>query len=58
MLSLLTLLLFQGNFFSLRMNTASSFPRPLKPEEERRLLAEEGVSFLPDGRVDMDTCGI
>ena len=24
MLSLLTLLLFQGNFFSLRMNTASS----------------------------------
>ena len=28
------------------------------PEVQRRLLAEEGVSFLPDGRVDMDTCGI
>ena len=46
MLSLLTLLLFQGNFFSLRMNTASSFPRPLKPEEERRLLAEAAEGDL------------
>ena len=46
MLSLLTLLLFQGNFFSLRMNTASSFPRPLKPEEERHLLAEAAEGNL------------
>ena len=46
MLSLLTLLLFQGNFFSLRMNTASSFPRPLKSEEERRLLAEAAEGDL------------
>ena len=46
MLSLLTLLLFQGNFFSLRMNTASSFPRPLKPEEERRLLTEAAEGDL------------
>ena len=36
MLSVLALLLFQGNFFTLRMNTGTgSFPRPLKPEEER-----------------------
>ena len=46
MLSLLTLLLFQGNFFSLRMNTASSFPRPLKLEEERCLLAEAAEGDL------------
>lgn len=28
------------------------------PEVQRRLLEAEGVSFLPDGRVDMDLCGI
>jgi methylated-DNA-protein-cysteine methyltransferase-like protein len=28
------------------------------PEVQRRLLSEEGVSFLPDGRVDMEMCGI
>lgn len=39
MLSVLALLLFQGNFFTLRMNTGTgSFPRPLKPEEERVFL--------------------
>lgn len=39
MLSLLALLLVQGNFFTLRMNTnTGSFPRPLKPEEESALL--------------------
>lgn len=42
MLSVLALLLFQGNFFTLRMNTAGSFPRPLKPEEERELLEKSG----------------
>ena len=26
------------------------------PEVQRRLLSEEGVSFLPDGRVDMAVC--
>lgn len=26
------------------------------PDEQRRLLEGEGVSFLPDGRVDMDRC--
>ena len=25
---------------------------------QRRLLEEEGVEFLPDGRVDMERCGI
>lgn len=28
------------------------------PEVQRRLLEEEGVTFLPDGRVDMQMCGI
>ena len=28
------------------------------PEVQRRLLRGEGVSFLPDGRVDMQACGI
>lgn len=28
------------------------------PEVQRHLLSEEGVSFLPDGRVDMQACGI
>ena len=46
MLSLLTLLLFQGNFFSLRMNTAGSFPRPLKSEEEQKLLARAAEGDL------------
>lgn len=27
------------------------------PEVQRALLRGEGVSFLPDGRVDMDACG-
>lgn len=41
MLSVLALLLFQGNFFTLRMNTGTgSFPRPLKPEEERVFLEQ------------------
>lgn len=36
MLSLLSLLLLQGNFFTLRMNTnTGSFPRPLKPEKDK-----------------------
>ena len=26
------------------------------PEVQRRLLEEEGVTFLPDGRVDMAAC--
>ena len=26
-------------------------------DERRALLEEEGVAFLPDGRVDMDACG-
>ena len=26
------------------------------PELRRRMLEDEGVSFLPDGRVDMDAC--
>lgn len=38
MLSLLTLLLLQGQLFTLRLNSASSFPRPLKEEEERDCL--------------------
>ena len=25
--------------------------------DQRRLLEEEGVAFLPDGRVDMEQCG-
>ena len=28
------------------------------PEVQRRLLEAEGVTFLPDGRVDMQACGI
>lgn len=27
-------------------------------DEQRRLLEREGVSFLPDGRVDMEKCGM
>ena len=27
------------------------------PDVQRALLAEEGVAFLPDGRVDMAACG-
>ena len=27
------------------------------PDVQRRLLEEEGVAFLPDGRVDMEQCG-
>lgn len=46
MLSVLALLLFQGSFFSLRMNTGGSFPRPLKPEEERALLERAGQGDL------------
>jgi RNA polymerase sporulation-specific sigma factor len=47
MLSVLALLLVQGNFLSLRMNTsAGSFPRPLKPEEERELLQRAGGGDL------------
>ena len=26
------------------------------PLEQRRMLEEEGITFLPDGRVDMDRC--
>lgn len=46
MLSVLALLLFQGNFFSLRMNTGGSFPRPLKPEEEQVLLEQGGAGDM------------
>ena len=46
MLSVLALLLFQGNFFSLRMNTGGSFPRPLKPEEEQVLLERAGAGDM------------
>ena len=28
------------------------------PEVQRRLLEDEGVEFLPDGRVDMSSCGV
>lgn len=28
------------------------------PGEQRKLLEREGVSFLPDGRVDMEKCGM
>lgn len=28
------------------------------PNAQRRLLEREGVSFLPDGRVDMEKCGM
>lgn len=31
---------------------------PRGPEVQRRLLEAEGVSFLADGRVDMEMCGI
>ena len=47
MLSLLTLLLLQGNFFALRMSTASgSFPRPLRAEEERELVERSAEGDL------------
>lgn len=46
MLSVLALLLFQGNFFSLRMNSGGSFPRPLKPEEEQVLLEQAGAGDM------------
>lgn len=46
MLSVLALLLFQGNFFSLRMNTGGSFPRPLKSEEEQVLLEQAGAGDM------------
>ena len=46
MLSVLALLLFQGNFFTLRMNTGGSFPRPLKPEEEQVLLEQAGAGDM------------
>ena len=40
MLSVLALLLFQGNFFTLRMNTGTgSFPRPLKPAAQGDMAA-------------------
>lgn len=28
------------------------------PEVQRKRLEDEGVSFLPDGRVDLERCGI
>lgn len=28
------------------------------PEVQRDMLASEGVAFLPDGRVDMEKCGL
>ncbi len=41
MLSVLTLLLMHGQFFTLRVSpTAGSFPRPLRPEEERALVEQ------------------
>ena len=47
MMSLLTLLLLQGNLFTLRMTTnAGSFPRPLKPETERALLEQAAAGDL------------
>lgn len=47
MLSILALLLVHGNFFTLRMSSAAgSFPRPLKPEEERELLEQSGQGDL------------
>jgi len=30
---------------------------PLATERQRRLLAEEGVLFMPDGRIDLDLFG-
>lgn len=44
MLSVLTLLLLQGRFWTLRLGTGSSFPKPLSAEEEQNCLkkAAEG----------------
>ena len=38
MLSLLTMLLLQGQLFTLRLSSPGSFPRPLKEEEEQECL--------------------
>ena len=47
MLSVLTLLLLQGNFFSLRVSgNAGSFPRPLRPAEEKEYLARAAQGDL------------
>ena len=39
MLSAWLLLVLSGSFFTLRLSGGSSFPRPLKAEEEREYLA-------------------
>lgn len=50
MLSALTLLLLNGLFFTLRLSgRGGSFPRPLKPEEERRYL-EAAAGGDPEAR--------
>ena len=38
MLSAWLLLVLSGSFFTLRLSGGGSFPRPLKPEEEREYL--------------------
>ena len=38
MLSMLILLLLQGNFTALRLGAQGSFPKPLSAQEERRCL--------------------
>lgn len=40
MLSAWLLLVLSGSFFTLRLSGGGSFPRPLKPEEERDYLAK------------------
>lgn len=46
MLSLLTLLLFEGQLFTLRLSSGSSFPRPLKEAEEQAYLARAAQGDL------------
>lgn len=46
MLSLLTLLLMQGQLFTLRLSSGSSFPRPLKEAEEQEYLARAAQGDL------------
>lgn len=46
MLSILMLLLLQGNFAALRLGGQGSFPRPLSPREERQALEQAAAGDL------------